>query len=205
MAKDNEDVSAMPETDGDELDLGALGAAWRSQTPKVDVDFTAAYRQQRWRRVWFALDLVQALVLLVAGVGFLLFLPTSAITVLASVVLFFSGLFVGQQAFSIHRQVLDYSDWTATGLLTFRCMHHRASIRHLRINQLGCVITLAFTFLLYLLNEFQMTEVPETLLAAFGYLVLPTLILLAYFQTRVKRRLDLLAQAEKVKAEFDLA
>ncbi|AFU99123.1 hypothetical protein [Simiduia agarivorans] len=205
MADNNQDLNPASGLEDDDLDLGALGAAWRSQTPKVDVDFSAAYRQQKRRRMWFALDLVQALVLLVASVGFLLFLPTSAITVIASVVLFFSGLIVGQQAFSIHRQVLDYADWTAAGLLTFRCMHLRASLRHLRINQLGCVITLAFTLLLYLLNAFRVTEVPETLLAAFGYLVLPTLILLAYFQVRVKRSQVLMAQAEKMKAEFDAA
>lgn len=204
MTNDHNDVNTTPDAEGDDLDLGALGAAWRSQTPKVEVDFTAAYRQQRRRRLWFMLDIAQAVVLLVASVVFLVLLPASLITLMASLVLFTSGLLVGQQAFSIHRQVLDYSDWTAGGLLTFRCMNHRASIRHLRINQLGCLITLAFTLMLYLLAAFDLTTVPATLLAVFGYLVVPTLALVFYFQTRVKKKQELLAQAERVRAEFDV-
>lgn len=204
MINEGDGMKTIPDHEKDDLDLAALGAAWRSQTPKVAVDLTAAYRQQKKRRFWFAVDLVQALALLVAGVGFPLLLPISSITVIASLVLVLSGLLVGQQAFSIHRRVLDYADWTTSGLLTFRCINHRASIQHLRINQLGCVVTLAFTLLMFLLNVFELAEVPVAMLTVFSYLAVPTLILLAYFQVRVKRSQELLAQAEKVKAEFDV-
>lgn len=204
MSTDNQDPKATDAPALSDVDLGALGAAWRSQTPDVKVDFSAARRQQQRRRLWFALDIGQALLLLVSSIGFLLFLPTTLITLIASPVLFLSALLVGYHAFSIHRQVLDYTDWTTSGLLTFRCMNHRASIKHLRINQLGCLITLGFTLALILLDQFRLAPIPDLLLTVFVYLALPVLLLLGYFQRRLRHCQRLLAQAEKLKAEFDL-
>lgn len=205
MTVDNQNPNSATESTPPEadLDLGSLGAAWRSQVPEVRVDFSAARQLQQRRHLWFVLDIVQALVLLVASLVFLLLLPDSLVVLIASPVLFLSALLVAYQAFSIHRQVLDYTDWTASGLLTFRCMNHRASIRHLRINQLGCLISLGFTLVLFLLDGLNIATVPPALLTTFAWLVLPILLLLGYVERRVKRTQRLLAQAENLRAEFE--
>lgn len=189
---------------GDELDMKALGALWQSQAAEVQMDFSAARRQQNRRRMWFYLDLLQAGVLLCAGF-FFLWLPATPVTLLAGPVVLISALLVGYSAFSIHCRVLNFADWSTGGLLTFRCMSYAASIRHIRINQLGCLIVLGFTALLFALDTLGIAFVPQDIIQVFLWSVLPLLALLGYLQRRIGRYRSLLAQAQKLKAEFDCA
>ncbi|BFM11279.1 hypothetical protein R50072_14320 [Simiduia litorea] len=187
-----------------DLGLDALRATWQSQPTDNPVNFTTARSQQRKRRLWFYLDLIQAGVLLLAGLFFLT-LPASPATLIAGPVMLFSAGMTLYYAFNIHTKVINYSDWSTEGLLEFRQLSYAASIKHLRLNQLGCVIVLAFTAVLATLKMLWPASIPSDLVIAFLTLAPCVCLLFIYLQRRVRHYQVLLAQVAQLKREFDNA
>ncbi|MDN3639376.1 hypothetical protein QWY82_11225 [Simiduia curdlanivorans] len=187
-----------------DLGLGELRSTWQSQPADKPLDFSVARAQQRKRKLWFYLDLVQACVLFLAGL-FFLSLPASLATLIAGPIMLLSAGIMLYYAFNIHRKVIDYTDWSTDGLLQFRRLSYAASIKHLRLNQLGCVISLSFTAVLVILKLLLPASVPSDLMIAFLILSPFLCLLFLYLQKRVRHYQKLGAQVAQLKREFDNA
>ncbi len=203
-SKKDLDDTDFDKTDLSDLGLDALRADWQSQPTNTHVDFEAAIRQQKKRKLWFYIDSVQALMLVVAGVFFLM-QPASISTLIAAPVMFLGAIVIAYGVYNIHTRMMNYADWSPEGVLNFRCLSYRASIKHLRLNQVGCVIALGFTLTLLAIKTTTTLSIETQLIEGFLIASPCVILLFAYFQYKIKRYQVMLRQAESLKREFDQA
>lgn len=186
----------------DELALAEWSTAWKNQPVEQELNFASARRQQISRRWIFYLDLLNALVLSIAGF-FFFWLPRSLPTLIGAPVLILSACLVVLGAFKIHRQIIHYADWSAHGLLSFRRLNYLGSINHIRLNQLGCVIVIGFALVMVLLSLWLPESVPDLLVVIY-VACLPGLALLTWWwQRRIKRYRVIVKQIEKLINDFE--
>lgn len=188
----------------DELTLMEWSTTWKNQPVEQELSFAAARRQQARRRWIFFLDLLNALVLFVAGF-FFFWLPPSLPTLIGAPVLILSGCLVVWGAFKIHRQVIHYADWSTQGLLNFRRLNCLSSIKYLRLNQLGCVIVIGFAVVMALLRLWLPASVPDLLVIVYVACLPGLALLMWWLQRRIKRYRLIVRQIEKLIADFEAA
>lgn len=191
-----------PNLDDDKLVLMEWSSAWKDQPVEREINFISARRQQTRRRWIFSLDLLAALVMLIAGF-FFFWLPVSLPTLIGAPVLILSACLVALGAFKIHRQAINYADWSAQGLLTFRRLNCLSSIKHIKLNQLGCVIVIVFALIMVLLNQWLPGSVPKALVIIYGACLPALALLMWWLQHRINRYRIILEQTERLLECFE--
>jgi hypothetical protein len=186
----------------DQLALMEWSTVWKNQPVERELNFIFARRQQTRRRWIFYMDLLAALVMFMTGF-FFFWLPLSLPTLMGAPVLLLSACLVAWGAFKIHRQAINYADWSAQGLLSFRRLNCLSSINYFKFNQLGCVIIIGFALVMVLLNFWLPGSAPKILIIIYGACLPALALLMWWLQRRINRYRVILEQTEKLLSDFD--
>ncbi|MCF4008708.1 hypothetical protein [Rheinheimera sp. UJ63] len=155
------------------FDFKQLSKAWQQQpTQPLATDLRAAKRQQNYQRWQYWAELAAAGLLLILGCS-QLFGERALLDMFLALFLFAGAISMVLTSVSLHRPLLNYSDWSSQGLLLFRLEKCRTTVRYLRYNQYSCLALLLFVITLWGLAWWQPAQVPNILLQVYSFLVLP--------------------------------
>jgi hypothetical protein len=191
----------------DNFDLAALAKSWQQQplaeeTPPNAADLAQASQRQRGQKWLMYGEWLGAAIMAAAACWLVLAMP-DAVGFLAAAFLAVGAVSSLYVSWKVHRPILAYDNWTSGGLLKFRRQACQLSLQYYRYIQLSCAAVILFAGLLWLLQWWQLTNVPTDLLLFYSFIVSPLCLFSIYrFQKKKKFKLNELQQLTSLEADF---
>jgi hypothetical protein len=181
----------------DDFDFTALAKSWQQQPTATEAPPTAAdlsqakqrQTEQKWLMYgewfWLAFEIPDWL-----GYVSALFLITGAL----------SSAYV---AWTVHKPILEYDNWSSSGLVQFRARACTLTLRYYLYTQLSCVALVVFAGLLWLMQWWQIAQVTPTLLVFYSLIVAPLCLAAIYhLQQKKKQKAAELQQLSSLAEDF---
>lgn len=152
----------------DDFDFTALAKSWQQQPtatelPPNSADLTQAKQrqaEQKWLMYgeWFG-----AAVMFIAAFWLAFNIP-DWLGYLSALFLISGALSSAYVAWTVHKPILEYDNWSSGGLVQFRARACTLTLRYYLYTQLSCAALVVFAGLLWLMQWWNIAQVSATLL-----------------------------------------
>jgi len=166
----------------DNFDFAALTKSWQQQNTPTEqlpqaADLTHAKRRQNKQKWLMYGEWLGAVVMLVAAC-WLAFVIPGWLGYLSALFLALGAISSAYVGWTVHRPILAYDNWSSSGLVQFRARACQLTLRYYLYTQLSCVALILFSGLLWLLQWWNLAEVPTVLLQLYSLVVCPLCLLM---------------------------
>ncbi|GAA0666442.1 hypothetical protein [Rheinheimera tangshanensis] len=191
----------------DNFDFAALAKSWQQQPtatelPPNSADLTQAKQrqaEQKWLMYgeWFG-----AAVMFIAAFWLAFNIP-DWLSYLSALFLISGALSSAYVAWTVHKPILEYDNWSSGGLVQFRARACTLTLRYYLYTQLSCAALVVFAGLLWLMQWWQIAQVTPTLLVFYSLIVAPLCLAAIYhLQQKKKQKESELKQLSSLAEDF---
>ncbi len=191
----------------DDFDFTALAKSWQQQPtatelPPNSADLTQAKQrqaEQKWLMYgeWFG-----AAVMFIAAFWLAFNIP-DWLGYLSALFLISGALSSAYVAWTVHKPILEYDNWSSGGLVQFRARACTLTLRYYLYTQLSCAALVVFAGLLWLMQWWQIAQVTPTLLVFYSLIVAPLCLAAIYhLQQKKKQKAAELQQLSSLAEDF---
>lgn len=191
----------------DNFDFAALAKSWQQQptateAPPTAADLSQAKRRQTEQKWLMYGEWLGAAVMLVAAFWLAFNIP-DWLGYVSAVFLIAGALSSAYVAWTVHKPILEYDNWSSSGLLQFRTRACTLTLRYYLYTQLSCVALVLFAGLLWLMQWWHIAQVTPTLLIFYSLIVAPLCLLGIYrLQQKKKQKAAELHQLTTLAEDF---
>jgi hypothetical protein len=191
----------------DDFDFTALAKSWQQQPtatelPPNSADLTQAKQrqaEQKWLMYgeWFG-----AAVMFIAAFWLAFNIP-DWLGYLSALFLISGALSSAYVAWTVHKPILEYDNWSSGGLVQFRARACTLTLRYYLYTQLSCAALVVFAGLLWLIQWWNIAQVSATLLVFYSLIVAPLCLAAIYhLQQKKKQKESELKQLSSLAEDF---
>lgn len=191
----------------DNFDFAALAKSWQQQPtatelPPNSADLSQAKQrqaEQKWLMYgeWFG-----AAVMFIAAFWLAFNIP-DWLGYLSALFLISGALSSAYVAWTVHKPILEYDNWSSGGLVQFRARACTLTLRYYLYTQLSCAALVVFAGLLWLMQWWQIAQVTPTLLVFYSLIVAPLCLAAIYhLQQKKKQKAAELQQLSSLAEDF---
>jgi hypothetical protein len=191
----------------DDFDFTALAKSWQQQPtatelPPNSADLTQAKQrqaEQKWLMYgeWFG-----AAVMFIAAFWLAFNIP-DWLGYLSALFLISGALSSAYVAWTVHKPILEYDNWSSGGLVQFRARACTLTLRYYLYTQLSCAALVVFAGLLWLMQWWNIAQVSATLLVFYSLIVAPLCLAAIYhLQQKKKQKATELQQLSSLAEDF---
>ncbi|KOO59072.1 hypothetical protein WH43_05670 [Rheinheimera sp. KL1] len=191
----------------DDFDFAALAKSWQQQPtatelPPNSADLTQAKQrqaEQKWLMYgeWFG-----AAVMFIAAFWLAFHIP-DWLGYLSALFLISGALSSAYVAWTVHKPILEYDNWSSSGLVQFRARACTLTLRYYLYTQLSCAALVVFAGLLWLIQWWNIAQVSATLLVFYSLIVAPLCLAAIYrLQQKKKQKAAELQQLSSLAEDF---
>lgn len=191
----------------DNFDFAALAKSWQQQPtatelPPNSADLTQAKQrqaEQKWLMYgeWFG-----AAVMFIAAFWLAFNIP-DWLGYVSALFLISGALSSAYVAWTVHKPILEYDNWSSGGLVQFRARACTLTLRYYLYTQLSCAALVVFAGLLWLMQWWQIAQVTPTLLVFYSLIVAPLCLAAIYhLQQKKKQKAAELQQLSSLAEDF---
>lgn len=191
----------------DNFDFAALAKSWQQQPTATEAPPTAAdlsqAKQRQTEQKWLMYgEWLGAAVMLVAAFWLAFHIP-DWLGYVSAVFLIAGALSSAYVAWTVHKPILEYDNWSSSGLLQFRTRACTLTLRYYLYTQLSCVALVVFAGLLWLMQWWHIAQITPTLLIFYSLIVAPLCLLGIYrLQQKKKQKAAELHQLTTLAEDF---
>ena len=191
----------------DNFDFAALAKSWQQQptateAPPTAADLSQAKRRQTEQKWLMYGEWLGAAVMLVAAFWLAFNIP-DWLGYVSAVFLIAGALSSAYVAWTVHKPILEYDNWSSSGLLQFRTRACTLTLRYYLYTQLSCVALVLFAGLLWLMQWWHIAQVTPILLIFYSLIVAPLCLLGIYrLQQKKKQKAAELHQLTTLAEDF---
>lgn len=191
----------------DNFDFAALAKSWQQQPTATEAPPTAAdlsqAKQRQTEQKWLMYgEWLGAAVMLVAAFWLAFNIP-DWLGYVSAVFLIAGALSSAYVAWTVHKPILEYDNWSSSGLLQFRTRACTLTLRYYLYTQLSCVALVLFAGLLWLMQWWHIAQVTPILLIFYSLIVAPLCLLGIYrLQQKKKQKAAELHQLTTLAEDF---
>ena len=191
----------------DNFDFAALAKSWQQQptateAPPTAADLTQAKQRQTEQKYLMYGEWFGAVVMLVAAFWLAFEIP-DWLGYVSALFLITGALSSAYVAWTVHKPILEYDNWSSSGLLQFRTRACTLTLRYYLYTQLSCAALVLFAGLLWLMQWWQIAQVTPTLLVFYSLIVAPLCLAAIYhLQQKKKQKAAELQQLSSLAEDF---
>ncbi len=191
----------------DNFDFAALTKSWQQQptateAPPTAADLSQAKQRQTEQKYLMYGEWFGAVVMLVAAFWLAFEIP-DWLGYLSALFLISGALSSAYVAWTVHKPILEYDNWSSRGLVQFRIRACTLTLRYYLYTQLSCAALVLFAGLLWLMQWWQIAQVTPTLLVFYCLIVAPLCLVAIYrLQQKKKQKESELKQLSSLAEDF---
>lgn len=191
----------------DNFDFAAIAKSWQQQhiateAPPNVADLTQAKQrqvEQKWLLYgeWFG-----AVVMFIAALWLAFSIP-DWLGYLSALFLISGALGSAYVAWTVHKPILEYDNWSSSGLVQFRTRACKLTLHYYVYTQLSCAALIVFAGLLWFMQWYNIAHVSANLLIFYSLIVAPLCLLAIYrLQQKKQRKTDELKKLSSLAEDF---
>jgi hypothetical protein len=191
----------------DDFDFTALAKSWQQQPTATEAPPTAAdlsqAKQRQTEQKWLMYgEWLGAVVMFIAAFWLAFEIP-DWLGYVSALFLITGALSSAYVAWTVHKPILEYDNWSSSGLVQFRARACTLTLRYYLYTQLSCVALVVFAGLLWLMQWWQIAQVTPTLLVFYSLIVAPLCLAAIYhLQQKKKQKAAELQQLSSLAEDF---
>ena len=191
----------------DNFDFAALAKSWQQQPTATEAPPTAAdlsqAKQRQTEQKWLMYgEWLGAVVMFIAAFWLAFEIP-DWLGYVSALFLITGALSSAYVAWTVHKPILEYDNWSSSGLVQFRARACTLTLRYYLYTQLSCVALVVFAGLLWLMQWWQIAQVTPTLLVFYSLIVAPLCLAAIYhLQQKKKQKATELQQLSSLAEDF---
>ncbi len=191
----------------DNFDFAALAKSWQQQPTATEAPPTAAdlsqAKQRQTEQKWLMYgEWLGAVVMFIAAFWLAFEIP-DWLGYLSALFLITGALSSAYVAWTVHKPILEYDNWSSGGLAQFRARACTLTLRYYLYTQLSCAALVVFAGLLWLIQWWNIAQVSATLLAFYSLIVAPLCLAAIYhLQQKKKQKATELQQLSSLAEDF---
>ncbi len=191
----------------DDFDFAALAKSWQQQATATELppnvtDLTLAKERQAEQKWLMYGEWLGAVVMLVAACWLAFTLP-DWLGYLSALFLMAGALSSAYVAWTVHKPILEYDNWSCSGLLQFRARACQLTLHYYLYTQLSCVALVVFAGLLWLMQWWNIAQISATLLVFYSLMVAPLCLVTIYrLQQKKRQKAAELKQLHRLAEDF---
>lgn len=191
----------------DNFDFAALTKSWQQQptateAPPTAADLSQAKQRQTEQKYLMYGEWLGAVVMLVAAFWLAFEIP-DWLGYVSALFLITGALSSAYVAWTVHKPILEYDNWSSSGLVQFRIRACTLTLRYYLYTQLSCAALVLFAGLLWLMQWWQIAQVTPTLLVFYSLIVAPLCLVAIYrLQQKKKQKESELKQLSSLAEDF---
>lgn len=191
----------------DNFDFAALAKSWQQQPTATEAPPTAAdlsqAKQRQTEQKWLMYgEWLGAVVMFIAAFWLAFNIP-DWLGYVSALFLITGALSSAYVAWTVHKPILEYDNWSSGGLVQFRARACTLTLRYYLYTQLSCAALVVFAGLLWLMQWWQIAQVTPTLLVFYSLIVAPLCLAAIYhLQQKKKQKAAELQQLSSLAEDF---
>lgn len=191
----------------DDFDFTALAKSWQQQPtatelPPNSADLTQAKQRQAEQKWLMYGEWLGAAVMFIAAFWLAFNIP-DWLGYLSALFLISGALSSAYVAWTVHKPILEYDNWSSGGLVQFRARACTLTLRYYLYTQLSCAALVVFAGLLWLIQWWNIAQVSATLLVFYSLIVAPLCLAAIYhLQQKKKQKESELKQLSSLAEDF---
>jgi hypothetical protein len=191
----------------DNFDFAALAKSWQQQPtatePPPDASDLLVAKQRQTEQKWLLYaEWLGAIVMFIAACWLAFSIP-DWLGYLSAWFLISGALSSAYVAWTVHKPILQYDNWSSSGLVQFRIRACKLTLRYYLYTQLSCGALVVFSGLLWLMHWLNMAQVSANLLVFYSLMVAPLCLFAIYrLQQKKQQKAEELIQLTRLADDF---
>ena len=191
----------------DNFDFAALTKNWQQQPtatepPPNASDLIVAKQRQTEQKWLMYAEWLGAVVMFIAAFWLAFSIP-DWLGYLSALFLISGAFCSAYVAWTVHKPILEYDNWSSSGLVQFRARACKLTLRYYVYTQLSCAALVVFAGLLWLMQWWNIAYITATLLVFYSLIVAPLCLLAIYrLQQKKRQKVDELKQLTSLAEDF---
>ncbi len=191
----------------DNFDFAALAKSWQQQPTATEpppnvADLTQAKQRQAEQKWLMYAEWLGAVVMLIAAC-WLVFMIPDWLGYLSALFLTLGALSSVYISWTVHKPILEYGNWSSSGLVQFRVRACKLTLRYYLYTQISCVALVLFAGLLWLMQWWNIAQVTAYLLFFYSLIVAPLCLFAIYrLQQKKEQKAAELKQLSSLAEDF---
>jgi len=175
----------------DNFDFAALAKSWQQQPtateqPPNAADLLVAKQRQTEQKWLLYAEWLGAVVMFIAACWLAYSIP-DWLGYVSALFLTCGALSSAYVARTVHKPILQYDNWSSSGLVQFRIRACKLTLSYYLYTQLSCGALVVFAGLLWLMHWLNMAQINPSLLVFYSLMVAP-LCLFAIYRLQQKKQ-----------------
>jgi hypothetical protein len=191
----------------DNFDFAALTKSWQQHPTSTEAlpniaDLTQAKQRQTEQKWLMYGEWLGAVVMFIAACWIAFSIP-DWLGYLSALFLISGALSSAYIARTVHKPILEYDNWSSSGLIQFRVRACQLTMRYFLYTQLCCGALVVFAGLLWWMQWRSIAQVSANLLVFYSLIVAPLCLVASYrLQHKKRQKKDELKQLNSLAEDF---
>ncbi len=176
----------------DNFDFTALTKSWQQYPTSTEalpnIADLAQAKQRQTEQKWLLYgELLGAVVMFIAACWLAFSIP-DWLGYLSAFFLICGALSSAYVAWTVHKPILEYDNWSSSGLIQFRVRACKLTMRYYLYTQLSCGALVVFAGLLWWMQWWNIAQISANLLVFYSLIVTPLCLIASYRLQQKKRK-----------------
>lgn len=176
----------------DNFDFAALAKSWQQQPTSTEalpnIADLAQAKQRQTEQKWLLYgEWLGAVVMFIAACWLAFSIP-DWLGYLSALFLICGALSSAYVVWTVHKPILEYDNWSSSGLIQFRVRACKLTMRYYLYTQLSCGALVVFAGLLWWMQWWNIAQISANLLVFYSLMVTPLCLIASYLLQQKKRK-----------------
>lgn len=176
----------------DNFDFAALTKSWQQHPTSTEalpnIADLAQAKQRQTEQKWLLYgEWLGAVVMFIAACWLAFSIP-DWLGYLSAFFLICGALSSAYVAWTVHKPILEYDNWSSSGLIQFRVRACKLTMRYYLYTQLSCGALVVFAGLLWWMQWWNIAQISANLLVFYSLIVTPLCLIASYLLQQKKRK-----------------
>lgn len=174
----------------DNFDFAALAKSWQQHPTSTEalpnIGDLAQAKQRQTEQKWLLYgEWLGAVVMFIAACWLAFSIP-DWLGYLSALFLICGALSSAYVAWTVHKPILEYDNWSSSGLIQFRVRACKLTMRYYLYTQLSCGALVVFAGLLWWMQWWNIAQISANLLVFYSLIVAPLSLIASYLLQQKK-------------------